>query len=58
LVLLSLDPIITDDIFDEADETLALAQGVAKNPTFVGRGKGSNSHCMVEVLEQVYGALS
>jgi len=44
--------------FHKADETFALAQGVAKNTTFVGRGKGSSSHCMVEVLEQVYGALS
>jgi len=50
-------PIITNDFFDKADETLSLAQGVANNITFVGRGKGPNSHFMVEVLEQVYGAL-
>ena len=42
----------------KSDDTLALAQGVAKNITFVGRGKGTNSLCMVEVLEQVYGAQS
>jgi len=47
-------PIITKDFSENSLKILELAEGVASNVTFAGRGKGENSHFMFEVLEDLY----